>query len=161
MPLEIERKFFIPAPPDFLAGISFKSIQQGYIAIEKDGNAVRVRQIDNEYWLTAKSAGSLDRKEVEFLITRNIFLKLWDLTEGRRIEKHRYQWDHNDGPIEIDVFQGNLIGLTLAEIEFNSIQEASDFVPPSWLGQEVTSNPYFKNRNLSAMADYLAVLKIL
>jgi CYTH domain-containing protein len=47
---------------------------------------------------------------------------------------------------EIDVFEGKLAGLIIAEIELPSEDFEIDI--PSWVGEEVTSDPSYLNAEL-------------
>jgi adenylate cyclase len=79
------------------------------------------------------------------------FERLWPLTEGRRIEKVRYLVPA-EAPglvIEVDVYDGALAGLVVAEVEFAGEADAEAFVPPAWLGREVTGDARFKNQRLA------------
>ena len=158
MAQEVERKFLLSTLPSFLDGQSFKSIRQGYIAVEAGGNEVRVRAKGKEYWLTVKSSGTLHRTEVELPISKEDFVQLWSLTGKRQIEKHRYEIEQDGKMIEVDVFKGNLNGLILAEIEFETIEEATAFQPFTWLTKEVTQHQEFKNRNLANLDNYQSIL---
>ncbi|MGQ1785123.1 MULTISPECIES: CYTH domain-containing protein [unclassified Saccharicrinis] len=149
MAQEVERKFLVSDTPSFLNKIPYQPIRQGYIASEDGGNEVRVREKGENHWLTVKSSGELTRIEVEIPISKAHFDQLWTLTEHRRIEKHRHLINDEGRIIEIDVFQGSLEGLVLAEIEFDSIEKADSYAPPSWMGKEVTYDANFKNRNLA------------
>ena len=51
--------------------------------------------------------------------------------------------------IELDVFEGDLAPLILAEVEFPSEEMAMDFVPPEWFGEDVTFSTKYHNSNLS------------
>jgi CYTH domain-containing protein len=51
-------------------------------------------------------------------------------------------------PFGIDVFDGELIGLVLAEAEFNSAAEAAALALPSFVVQEVTHDHRFTGGNL-------------
>lgn len=53
-------------------------------------------------------------------------------------------------PLGIDVFDGELSGLVLAEAEFNSASEASEFKPPSFVVHEITSDDRFEGGSLAA-----------
>jgi CYTH domain-containing protein len=88
--------------------------------------------------------------EEELEIEPGRFDRLWPLTEGRRIEKRRYEIPSEAGwTIELDVYAGALGGLVVAEVEFPSEQEAAAFAPPEWIGREVTDDPRYKNRRLA------------
>ena len=70
------------------------------------------------------------RVEEEIEIEPDRFERLWPLTEGRRIEKTRYEIDAGgDLVIELDVYKGDLDGLVTAEVEFDS-EEAADASSP-------------------------------
>ena len=155
MSKEIERKFLLPGLPSFVGELTPYVIRQGYIAIEQNGTEVRVREKSGRHFLTVKSSGDLERTEVEIVIREREFQQLWPLTAGRRIEKHRYILLEDDYRIEIDVFQGKLDGLTLAEIEFQTVKDANNFDPPKWMGQEVTSDPRYKNQNLARQQNFI------
>jgi adenylate cyclase len=47
------------------------------------------------------------------------------------------------------VYHGRLNGLRTAEIEFESLAAATAFVPPGWLGRDVTDDPRYKNKRLA------------
>lgn len=67
--------------------------------------------------------------------------------EGREIRKNRYFYEADGKPIEIDVFLGNLWGLNLARVCFETIEELRDFKFP-FAVLEVTTNKFFEGENL-------------
>ena len=157
MSKEIERKFLVISPPLFLSKLPSKNIQQGYLAINQNGTEVRVRKKGNAYLLTVKSAGTLERTEVELSISAEEFNQLLPLTEDVQIVKERFELQLSDQLIEIDVFKGKLNGLILAEIEFDSLSLANSFIPFDWMDKEVTEVPIFKNKNLAQVADLTSI----
>jgi adenylate cyclase len=142
--MEIERKFLVERLPDDLGGQA-RRIDQGYLALD-EGAEVRLRRYGDDLWLTIKGSGGLARVEEEFALDQGQFESLWPLTEGRRIEKTRRKLP--DG-VEVDVYDGALEGLVVAEIEFASEDESAAFEPPEWFGAEVTDDPRYKNRALA------------
>jgi len=50
---------------------------------------------------------------------------------------------------EVDVYDGDLAGLVVAEIEFDSPEQGDAFEPPGWLGREVTDDSRYGNRTLA------------
>jgi len=143
---EIERKFLVQAVPDRLLGRG-TTIRQGYLSIEPV--EVRIRSRDDEaHSLTVKSLGGLSREEVELPLTAAQFDELWPLV-GAVIEKTRHLIDVDGQKLEVDVYDGNLAGLVVAEMEFSSEDEAATFEPPSWLGREVTTDLRFRNSALA------------
>ena len=147
--IEIERKFLVEQMPHDLDAHPYREIEQGYLAITDDVE-VRVRRYGDEAFLTIKSSGGESRVEEEIEIDRRRFSSLWPLTDGRRIEKRRYRIPAGDGlTLELDVYHGRLEGLLTAEVEFGSVDAAGDFVPPDWLGPDVTDDPRYKNKRLA------------
>ena len=51
--------------------------------------------------------------------------------------------------IELDLFREALDGITLAEVEFSSIEEAESFIPPDWFGEDVTYDGRYHNSAMS------------
>jgi CYTH domain-containing protein len=146
--VEIERKFVVAAAPEGLpAG---EHIEQGYLAIAPDGVEVRIRRRDGHPTMTVKSGPAHVRVEEELDIDDRRFESLWPLTEGRRITKTRHVVPLGEGlTAEFDVFHGPHDGLLIAEVEFPSAEASAAFVPPAWLGREVTGDPRFANQSLA------------
>lgn len=148
--LELERKFVVTELPDDLERHPASRIVQGYLVVAEDGSEARVRRRRERTWLTVKRGSGLVRREEEVEIDSAQFDRLWPLTEGRRIEKTRYEISIGDRlVIELDVYEGALSGLLTAEVEFPSVAAAESFEPPSWLGEEVTDDDAYKNRRLA------------
>ncbi|HEY7621818.1 MAG TPA: CYTH domain-containing protein [Solirubrobacteraceae bacterium] len=148
--IEIERKFVVDEPPADLDRWPSTAIEQGYIAVADDGTEVRVRRRAGEAVLTVKSGSGRTRVEEEIEITPERFERLWPLTARRRVEKTRYDIPA-DGEltIELDVYDGALAGLVVAEVEFASENDADAFVVPDWFGPEVTDDERYKNQRLA------------
>jgi CYTH domain-containing protein len=59
----------------------------------------------------------------------------------------------NDGlVVELDVFSGKNNGLVIAEVEFETQEQAELFQKPDWFGKEVTNDLAYRNSNLSKPA---------
>lgn len=148
--LEIERKFLIDALPDDLHRFPFKEISQGYIAVTPDGSEVRLRNKGGRFYQTVKTGNGKVRSEGETVLSEEQFLTFWPFTEGRRVEKARYEICLEQGvTVELDVFSGQCEGLVTAEVEFTSEEASNAFKPPPWFGREVTEDSAFKNKNLA------------
>ena len=145
---EIERKFLIPKQPDGLVRLSSARIRQGYL-LAGAVREIRLRDKGGRHYLTVKQGTGLARSEVEIELEERQFEKLWPLTDGTRVEKTRHLVEYEDVTIELDIFQGALTGLCLAEVEFSSEDEALAFAPPDWFGAEVTDDERYKNRSLA------------
>lgn len=149
MAAEIERKFLLDAPPPALGDDPGEPIAQGYLALDGDVE-VRLRLRGERAFLTVKAGGGRTRTEEELEIGRDRFDALWPLTAGRRIVKRRHLLPAGgDLSIEVDVYEQQLAGVVVAEVEFPGEAEADAFAPPAWLGREVTDDPRWKNRALA------------
>jgi adenylate cyclase len=146
---EIERKFLVGEPPPDLERHPSEPLRQGYVALD-GGVEVRVRRKGDRHLLTIKSGSGRVRVEEELEIDERRFDALWALTEGRRITKTRYRVPVADGlTAEVDLYDGDLTGLVVAEVEFDSAEQGEAFDPPGWLGREITDDPRFGNRTLA------------
>ena len=145
--MEVERKFLVADPPA-LDGAVGDEIEQGYLATGSDGE-VRLRRKGGRHLLTAKRGLGLAREEAEIEIDGERFEELWPLTAGRRLHKRRHALPHGDLTIEIDLYEGDLAGLVVAEVEFPSEEDARAFDPPDWLGEEVTGDRRYLNETLA------------
>ncbi len=147
--LEIERKFLVAEAPSGLGRYPRAAIRQGYLALDPDGTEVRIRQKGERFFQTIKRGAGLQRIEVEVLLTRVQFEALWPMTEGRRVDKVRYDIAYQDRVIELDVYGGTLSGLLTAEVEFPSLEASTAFHPPPWLNREITEDKRYKNKSLA------------
>jgi adenylate cyclase len=148
--IEIERKFLVAEVPGDLGRHPSGRLRQGYLAVEAGGAEVRIRADDDSTVLTVKRGAGRTRAEEEVPIDRTAFDRLWPLTEGRRVEKVRHLVPAGDGLVlEVDVYEGDLAGLVVAEVEFPSEAAADAWAPPAWLGDEVTTDERYKNHRLA------------
>lgn len=144
--MEIERKFLIKSLPDNLESYPCDTLTQAYISTEP---VIRVRQKNDQYILTLKSAGLLAREEVEMPLSEESFSHLLSKKDGISIEKKRYKIPDKPYLIELDIFEGAYKGFCMAEVEFPDIEQANAYNAPSWFGPEVTMDTRFHNSNLS------------
>jgi adenylate cyclase len=150
MAIEIERKFLIKDNNwQEQPGLTVTHIRQGYL-ISDEGRTVRVRWRNGKGYLTVKgkpATGSIARLEYEYEIPGADAEALLLLCSRPLIEKKRWLLANGTHTWEIDVFEGENAGLTVAEIELGS--ENEDFGKPEWLGEEVTYDKRYSNAALS------------
>ena len=115
---------------------------------EKDWT-VRVRFRDERTVFTLKGRRTnASAIELEWPIERALGEALVSLEEYPRVEKTRYEWRGSDGMLwEIDEFEGGLLGLVLAEIELQNIEQPVEL--PEWAQLEITGNRAWSNSNLA------------
>ncbi len=146
--MEIERKFLIKEFPADLEQYSFHVLEQGYLNTDP---VVRVRKEDDSYYLTYKGKGFLAREEYNLPLNETAYAHLITKADGNIIKKKRYliPIEGTELTIELDVFAAPFAPLILAEVEFESIEQAQSFVPPAWFGEDVTENREYSNSTLS------------
>lgn len=144
--MEIERKFLITSLPDGLDNYKLRIIEQGYLC---DIPAIRVRKDNESYYMTYKSGDGIAREEANLPLTKESYEHLLPKSDGIIITKKRYEIPHGEVTIELDIFENELHGLIVAEVEFNSVEEAYKYVPPHWFGDEVTTDKRYSNAYLS------------
>lgn len=148
--MEIERKFLLAAEPQGLFSAPSHRIRQGYLLTTSE-REIRVRMKDRGYFLTIKDGSGLERSETELAISRIQFDILWPLTHGRRLQKTRYlvPWDRLT--VEVDIYEGDLAPLRIAEVEFESREQSESFIKPPFLGAEVTGRTEYSNASLASV----------
>ena len=147
--MEIERKFLVKDLPDRLAEYPFREIEQGYLNTDP---VVRVRKDGDSYYLTYKGKGLLAREEYNLPLDQASYEHLIAKADGIVLTKRRYQIPFSQDreyTIDLDIFRGIYDGLILAEVEFESEEEARNFTPPQWFGRDVTFSGEFQNSRLS------------
>ena len=152
--IEKERKFKVKSKKFISFSHKVINIKQGYLS--KDNNlAVRVRISDKKAYLCIKGPtckSGISRFEFEKKISLIEGTKLLKLCLPRIIFKKRYLIEYKSQLLEVDVFEGFLNGLILAEIELNS--KSQKIYLPDWVGEEVTGVKTFYNSHLSKLTDY-------
>jgi len=147
MAQEIERKFLVKG--DFKPFVKKETrIIQGYLSSVPE-RTVRVRTKGEKGFLTIKGIGNesgASRYEWESEISTEDAKNLLAICEPGVIDKTRYLVSVGKHTYEVDEFYGENDGLTVAEIELESEDEAFD--KPEWLGEEVTGDVKYYNSML-------------
>lgn len=144
--MEIERKYLLKKLPNNLDTYRHRHLEQGYLCTAP---VVRIRKDDDRYELTYKSGGMMVRQEYNLLLTKDSYEHLKKKVDGRLITKKRYMIPYEKYMIELDVFENDLAPLVLAEVEFETEEEANSFTPPEWFGKDVTFSKAYHNSVLS------------
>ena len=140
--MEIERKYLLKKLPDNLDTYRHRHLEQGYLCTAP---VVRIRKDDDRYELTYKSGGMMVRQEYNLLLTKDSYEHLKKKIDGRLISKKRYMIPYEKYMIELDVFENDLAPLGLAEVVFETEEEANTFTPPEWFGKDVTFSKAYHN----------------
>lgn len=147
--MEIERKFLIKSMPERLSDYKCRFIEQGYLST---GPVVRVRRDNDEYYLTYKGGGMMAREEYNLPLNEKSYKHLIEKADGNIITKRRYEIPISGSLIaELDIFEGRFGGMSLVEVEFDSVEAALQFKPPEWFGEDVTRDKRYHNSYLSKL----------
>ena len=145
--VERERRFLVPALPD-VEPTADRHITDLYL----DGTRLRlrlsvgvvegahetVRKLTQKIPAPPGSPPGVQGWITNTYLSESEYARLAALP-GRWLRKRRW----SIAPMGVDVFEGSLAGLVLAEAEFGSDGEMAAFVPPAWCGREVTAEPEF------------------
>jgi CYTH domain-containing protein len=148
---EWERRFLLEQLPADTFTADVRQILDRYIA----GTRLRLRRTRDAHGtlafkLTQKlddtAHGALQGQLTTIYLVEEEYKVLENLPASN-LEKTRYSIP----PFGIDVFEGKLAGLVLAEAEFSSAEEAAALDLPAFLSEEVTSDRRFTGGSLAAV----------
>jgi adenylate cyclase len=149
MTLEIERKFLVANEGWKTAVLRSVRIRDGLIANNK-GNKARVRIANDVATIALKSRrrGSV-RTEFEYAIpSTDAEEMLRTMCDCNVLDKVRHFVSHEGNNWHVDIYEGLLDGVVLAEIEL--ADAGQEFALPDWIGAEVTSDPRYRKINMIA-----------
>jgi adenylate cyclase len=149
MPLEIERKFLLANDGWKRCVVRRIRIRDGLIA-SNNGNKARVRISDATAMITLKSRkrGAI-RTEFEYAIPCSDAEEiLRTMCDGNVLDKVRHVVRYADLVWHVDVYEGILDGVVLAEIELRDADQKIEL--PDWIGREVTGDPGYRKVNMLA-----------
>ena len=154
---EIEIKHLVKRVPKGLDRHQSADIRQGYL-IKEDEVVLRVRTAawssgEKTGFITVKGKGDKVRDEYEMEIPY-LYALVFLGKCSHVLEKIRYiipsiqsTCNETGHTIELDIFQGSLKGLVLAEVEFESEFQSLSCVP-DWFGDDVTDRKDYSNVGL-------------
>ncbi|KQZ32181.1 adenylate cyclase [Mesorhizobium sp. Root552] len=148
MAKEVERKFLVKDAAWRDAVEDSIAIVQFYLAISSE-RSIRVR-ISNggSAKLTLKFGSDLQqRDEFEYPVPLADAREMLAFAIGTVIRKTRHHVRHENYLYEVDVFNGELDGLVVAELE--TADKVADALLPRWLGEEVTGELRYSNASLA------------
>jgi len=147
--IEIERKFLLNnliLIDRIIDKIEPSYIEQVYLS---NNPQIRMRRIDNEtFTLNIKFGRGLSRTELKGKVTGNFAL----LFDDKKLIKQRYEISEAEVyTIEIDVYI-NPANLIIAEVEFDSEEDALSYEFPAWFKKyvvkEVTNDIEYSNQRI-------------
>lgn len=154
MAFEIERKFLLKGFPRIKPDVEL-DVETAYITT--GDTEVRIRSMEVltgdwigkiDYLMTFKGKGDLVRQEVNNYISEKTYHELLNTFHLPTFYRHYRVYNIDGHKIEA-CFCDNWLGETmyLAEVEFDSEEEAKAYVFPFDGAVDVTNNPYYKMAN--------------
>ena len=156
--IEEERRFLLETiPEDLSAEESFNRIIDRYIS----GTRLRLRQIESPsgealVFKLGQKYETPDQKSHQTIMT-NIYLNEAEyqalaVLGGSTLTKRRYPYHYARYDYSLDVFEGNLDGLVLAEIENQPGFDLSSLPVPEFAIREVTQAEMFSGGKLAELS---------
>ena len=151
--VQIKRTFLVDAddlPWEAISSGSSRDLVQSYVSYSPE---IRIRVSNGtDFRFTMKMPlddVGLARQDVEFPLTEDEYNDLFRKISGDIIYKTRYSFNYDGMQMTVDIFTHQLSGLIFADVEFDSVEDANDFMPPAWFGEDVTADDRYKNAMLS------------
>ncbi len=160
--MEIERKYLVAHLPADLDQYRHLEIEQAYLCTSP---TLRIRRMGDSYILTVKeriilNSTAIHNREEEFTLKPESYRRLLAKCDSGHVAKTRYYIDlcqqtgnnaYQGLTAELDIFHGRHEGLLLVEVEFPNTESANTFLPPDWFGDDVSSDPCYRNSFLASM----------
>lgn len=127
----------------------YVEILQGYLS-DAIGTRIRdeKRDVFHRYTKTVKTGEGITRWEDEYEISEGEYLIL-SLDMVSSLRKSRFYIIQEGIELQLNIFEGLLQGYAQFEVEFQSNEDAVAFIPPKWLGYEVTHDIQHGNYSLA------------
>lgn len=155
--IERERRYVLRDLPEGLTRVDpHVQITDNYIT----GTRLRIRKVrdprTNKWVVKFTQKYALRADDLSRTVITNTYLNALEadtlsVFEGNEIRKNRYQFEFEGRTFGIDMFLGDLFGLILAEISFDSDEEMNSFAAPPFAIAEVTNNDLFSGGRLSQL----------
>src|SRR5213080_1411821 len=155
--VERERRYLLRDLPEGLTRADHHlQITDNYIT----GTRLRIRKVrdpkTNKWVIKFTQKFAPNPNDFSRAIITNTYLSAIEaetlsMFDANEIRKNRYKFEFEGRTFSIDMFIGDLLGLVLAETEFESDEEMDNFPLPSFALADVTNNELFTGGRLSEL----------
>ncbi len=152
--LERERRYLLQDLPEGLMRADpHLQITDNYIT----GTRLRIRKVrdpgTNKWTVKFTQKFASDPNDFSRTTITNTYLNALEaetlsVFESNEIRKNRYPFDFEGRRFSIDMFLGDLFGLVLAEVSFETDEELDSFSMPAFALADVTNNEMFTGGKL-------------
>jgi CYTH domain-containing protein len=156
--VERERRYLLQELPEGLIRASpHLQITDNYIT----GTRLRLRKVrnpqTNKWTVKFTQKFAPDEEDFSRTIITNIYLNALEaqmlaVFEANEIRKNRYPFEFEGRKFSVDMFLGDLFGLVLAEVSFETDDELDNYPRPSFAIADVTNNELFTGGKLSELS---------
>jgi CYTH domain-containing protein len=155
--VERERRYLLQDLPEGLTRADpHRQITDNYIT----GTRLRIRKVrdpkTNKWTVKFTQKFTPNPRDLSRTIITNIYLNALEaetlsVFDANEIRKNRYYFEFAGRVFSIDMFLGDLFGLVLAEVSFETDEELQSFPRPSFAIADVTNNEIFTGGRLSEL----------
>jgi len=155
--VERERRYLLPDLPEGLTRADHHfQITDNYIS----GTRLRLRKVrdprTNKWIVKFTQKFAAKPHDLSRTIITNSYLNATEaetlsIFEANEIRKNRYPFEFEGRKFSVDMFLGDLFGLVLAEVSFETDEELDGFAKPPFAIAEVTNNEIFSGGKLSEL----------
>jgi CYTH domain-containing protein len=155
--VERERRYLLPDLPEGLTRADHHlQITDNYIT----GTRLRIRKVrdprTNKWVVKFTQKFPANPGDLSQTIITNTYLNAIEaetlaIFEANEIRKNRYPFEFDGRKFSVDMFLGDLFGLVLAEVSFDTDEELESFPKPAFALAEVTNNEIFSGGKLSQL----------
>jgi len=138
--IELEKTYLAKYLPQDLLSYNFDEIFDRYFPFSAKHPIMRLRKKGQNIEITKKSPignDSSKQEELTIHLTEEEYQALLN-TPGKDIHKKRYFYPHQDRIAEFDIFEDDLTGLVVVDVEFENEEAKDKFTIPDFCLVEVT-----------------------
>jgi adenylate cyclase len=144
--VELEKTYLAKYLPKDLAKFPHGEVIDIYMPAEAAHPVLRLRKKGDSYELTKKEpideSDSSEQTENTIKLTKAEFDSL-AMIHGKRVRKIRYDYPYKGVNAEVTVFQDDLEGLVLVDVEFKDSKDKAAFEMPEFCLADVTDDETF------------------
>lgn len=152
--VERERRYLLADLPEGLTRADpHLQITDNYIT----GTRLRLRKVreprTNKWTVKFGQKFAPDPEDLSRTIITNVYLNALEaetlsIFNANEIRKNRYRFEFEGREFGVDMFLGDLFGLVLAEVSFETDEELDSFPKPPFAIADVTNDPVFSGGSL-------------
>jgi len=155
--VERERRYLLQDLPEGMTRADpHLQITDNYIT----GSRLRIRKVrdprTNKWTVKFTQKFAIEPSDLSRTIITNTYLNAMEaevlsVFDSNEIRKNRYYFDYEGRKFSVDMFLGDLFGLVLAEVDFETDEELDAFPTPPFAIVDVTNNELFSGGKLSQL----------